>query len=115
MSEHILTHKHQTHKHQAHNHAASDWRIHCGIEVTELSTNKQHTLSHTGGDRAGDGGVRDGRLRMATLINGRDADRSTDSAFMRHAPPLITSWPCIPILCSLRTPSSHIHVPLSKF
>ena len=25
--------------------AASDWRIHCGVEVTELSTNKQHTLS----------------------------------------------------------------------
>jgi hypothetical protein len=22
-----------------------DWRIHCGVEVTELSTNKQHTLS----------------------------------------------------------------------
>ena len=28
------------------NHAASGWRIHCGVEVTELSTNKQHTLSH---------------------------------------------------------------------
>jgi hypothetical protein len=27
-------------------HAASGWRIHCGAEVTELSTNKQHTLSH---------------------------------------------------------------------
>jgi hypothetical protein len=27
------------------NHAASAWRIHCGVEVTELSTNKQHTLS----------------------------------------------------------------------
>jgi hypothetical protein len=40
MSEYILTHKHQTH-----NHAASDWRIHCGVEVTELSTDKQHTLS----------------------------------------------------------------------
>jgi len=26
-------------------HAASGWRIHCGVEVTELSTNKQHTLS----------------------------------------------------------------------
>jgi hypothetical protein len=26
-------------------HAAFDWRIHCGVEVTELSTNKQHTLS----------------------------------------------------------------------
>jgi len=34
------------HKHQTHNHAASGWRIHCGVEVTELSTNKQHTLSH---------------------------------------------------------------------
>ena len=22
-----------------------DWRIHCSIEVTELSTNKQHTLT----------------------------------------------------------------------
>jgi hypothetical protein len=21
------------------------WRIHCGVKVTELSTNKQHTLS----------------------------------------------------------------------
>ncbi len=40
MSEYILTHKHQTHP-----HAASGWRIHCGVEVTELSTNKQHTLS----------------------------------------------------------------------
>jgi hypothetical protein len=38
-------HKHQTHKHQTHNHAASGWRIHCGVEVTELSTNKQHSLS----------------------------------------------------------------------
>jgi hypothetical protein len=26
-------------------HAASGWRIHYGVEVTELSTNKQHTLS----------------------------------------------------------------------
>jgi hypothetical protein len=26
-------------------HAASGWRIHCGVEVTESSTNKQHTLS----------------------------------------------------------------------
>jgi hypothetical protein len=26
-------------------HAASGWRIHCGVEVTELSTNKQHSLS----------------------------------------------------------------------
>ena len=25
-------------------HAGSGWRIHCGVEVTELSTNKQHTL-----------------------------------------------------------------------
>ncbi len=25
-------------------HAASGWRIHCGVEVTELSTNKQHSL-----------------------------------------------------------------------
>jgi hypothetical protein len=40
MSEYILTHKHHTHT-----HAASGWRIHCGVEVTELSTNKQHTLS----------------------------------------------------------------------
>ena len=40
MSEYILTHKYHTHT-----HAASGWRIHCGVEVTELSTNKQHTLS----------------------------------------------------------------------
>ncbi len=40
MSEYILTHKHHTHP-----HAASGWRIHCGVEVTELSTNKQHSLS----------------------------------------------------------------------
>jgi hypothetical protein len=40
MSEYILTHKHHTHT-----HAASGWRIHCGAEVTELSTNKQHSLS----------------------------------------------------------------------
>ena len=26
-------------------HTASGWRIHCGVEVTELSTNKQHTLT----------------------------------------------------------------------
>ena len=39
MSEYILTHKHHTHP-----HAASGWRIHCGVEVTELSTNKQHSL-----------------------------------------------------------------------
>jgi hypothetical protein len=49
MSEHILAHKHQAHKHQTHNHAASGWRIHCGVEVTEMSTNKQHTLSGGGG------------------------------------------------------------------
>jgi hypothetical protein len=35
-------------------HAASGWRIHCGVEVTELSTNKQHTLSHHVGDFAGE-------------------------------------------------------------
>jgi hypothetical protein len=40
MSEYILTHKHHTHP-----HAASGWRIHCGVEVTGLSTNKQHSLS----------------------------------------------------------------------
>jgi hypothetical protein len=45
MSEDILAHKHQAHKHQTHNHAAHGWRIDCGVEVTELSTNKQHTLS----------------------------------------------------------------------
>ncbi len=28
-----------------HTHAAFGWRIHCGVEVTELSTNKQHSLS----------------------------------------------------------------------
>jgi hypothetical protein len=43
MSEYILTHKHHTHT-----HAASGWRIHCGVEVTELTTNKQHTLSMGG-------------------------------------------------------------------
>jgi hypothetical protein len=38
--------------------AASGWRIHCGVEVTELSTNKQHTLSlGAGGMVAGDIGV----------------------------------------------------------
>ena len=26
-------------------HVAFGWRIHCGVEVTKLSTNKQHTLS----------------------------------------------------------------------
>jgi hypothetical protein len=46
MSEHILAHTHQVHKHQTNNHAASGCRILCGVEVTELSTNKQHTLSH---------------------------------------------------------------------
>ena len=40
MSEYILTHKHHTHT-----HAVSGWRIHCGVGVTELSTNKQHSLS----------------------------------------------------------------------
>jgi hypothetical protein len=29
------------------------WRIHCGVEVTESSTNKQHTLSHDLGDNKG--------------------------------------------------------------
>jgi hypothetical protein len=43
MSEHILAHKHQVHKHQTHNHAAHGRSIHCSVEVTELSTNKQHT------------------------------------------------------------------------
>jgi hypothetical protein len=28
-----------------HPHAAIGWRIHCGVEVIELSTNKQHSLS----------------------------------------------------------------------
>ncbi len=40
MSEYILTHKHHTNT-----HAVSGWRIHCGVGVTELSTNKQHSLS----------------------------------------------------------------------
>jgi hypothetical protein len=50
MSEHILAHKHQTH-----NHAAHGWRIHCNVEVTEWSTNKQHTLSHMIAGGSGDG------------------------------------------------------------
>jgi hypothetical protein len=41
---HIRSRKHQAHKHHTHPHAASGWRIHCGVEVTELSTNKQHSL-----------------------------------------------------------------------
>ena len=45
MSEHILTRKHQAHQHHTHPHAASGWHIHCSVEVTKLSTNKQHTLS----------------------------------------------------------------------
>ena len=32
-------------QHHTHPHAASGWRIHWGVEVTELSTNKQHSLS----------------------------------------------------------------------
>ena len=44
MSEHILTRKHQAHKHHTHTHAALGWRIHCGVEVTEWSTNKQYSL-----------------------------------------------------------------------
>ena len=54
MSEHILAHKHQAHKHQTHNHAAHGWRIHCGVQVTELRTNKQHSLSLAGNVRPGD-------------------------------------------------------------
>jgi hypothetical protein len=46
MSEHILALKHQAHKHQTHNHTAHGWRIHCGVEVTEWSTNKQHSRYH---------------------------------------------------------------------
>ena len=52
MSEHILTRKHQAHEHHTHPHAAFGWRIHCGVEVTELSTNKQHT--HRTAAAAGD-------------------------------------------------------------
>jgi hypothetical protein len=79
MSEHILAHKHQIHKHQTHNHVAHDWRIHCGVEVTELGTNKQHTLSGPGrlhlnacvcgriesiaGRMSGDRGMREGNER----------------------------------------------------
>ena len=33
------------------NHVASGWRIHCGVEVTELSTNKQHPLFLSRGHR----------------------------------------------------------------
>ena len=43
MSEHILTRKH---KHHTHTHATFGWRIHCGVEVTELSTNKQQSLNN---------------------------------------------------------------------
>jgi len=49
----------------------------------------RNQVRSTGGDRAGDGGGRDGRLRMATLINGRDADRSTGSALMRSDAPAL--------------------------
>jgi hypothetical protein len=43
-SEHILTHKPnaQTPNTQP---RGLGWGIHCGVEVTELSTNKQHTLT----------------------------------------------------------------------
>jgi hypothetical protein len=33
---------------QTHHHAASDWRIHRVVEVTDSSTNKQHSLSARG-------------------------------------------------------------------
>jgi hypothetical protein len=44
-------------------HAASGWRIHCGVEVTELSTNKQHTLSGVTGIVSAGGNTR------AMLVN----------------------------------------------
>ena len=43
----FLAHHHYAHLH-THTSCTSrgfGWRIHCGVEVTELSTNKQHTLS----------------------------------------------------------------------
>jgi len=47
LTEYIVTHKHT---HIIHNIRGFGWRIHCGVEVTESSTNKQHilnTVSHT--------------------------------------------------------------------
>jgi hypothetical protein len=43
ISEHTFTHKH-THT-SCTTSRGSGWRIHCGVKVTELSTNKQHTHS----------------------------------------------------------------------
>jgi hypothetical protein len=40
--------KHTYTKSQTHHHAASGWRIHRGVEVTESSTNKHHSLSLSG-------------------------------------------------------------------
>jgi hypothetical protein len=42
-SEHIYIQRHTHHAH--HCQSSGSGRIHCGVEVTELSTNKQHTLS----------------------------------------------------------------------
>jgi hypothetical protein len=36
-------------------HATSGWRIHCGVEVTELSTNKQNTLPRDSGGGSQEG------------------------------------------------------------
>jgi hypothetical protein len=59
---HVYT---QTPKTQPH---GFDWRIHCGVEVTELSTNKQHTLSPISHRRVGRE-VREGKGFMARVGN----------------------------------------------
>jgi hypothetical protein len=45
----FLAHHHDahlhTHKHTSCTSRGFGWRIHCGVEVTELTTNKQHTLT----------------------------------------------------------------------
>ena len=52
-------------------HAASGWCIHCGVEVTELSTNKQHTLRARSSDHRRQ--ARDRRCQAPTAAASRPA------------------------------------------
>ena len=50
------------------------WGIHCGVEVTELSTNKQHTLSQSTGSCAPAWGRGQPRRRTDTMCKTRPAE-----------------------------------------
>jgi hypothetical protein len=79
-------------------HAAFGWRIHCGVEVTELSTNKQQSLSSERGGKGDcvkkEAGGRRG-AREGACIGGATTPQSSILRLILNAASLAAASPTL--------------------